>query len=300
MPKKYPIDKSFGIFAKFSPPFGRCAFALARAALPCMPKGLRGGTEVVKIRRGGVRGLLISPKGVLGELPCLILIHGGGFAFGAAPYHYRNAGAYAVGARCRVFVVDYRLAPRNAYPVPAEDCLAAYRLICGHAAEYGTDVKKIAVCGDSAGGCLAAETIRRAAEEGLPAPCFAMLVYPVLDARMQTPSMQAFSDTPIWNARLTKKMWRFYLQGRSYRSPAAWDDLRMFPPTYLETAEFDCLRDEGAAFAKRLQDSGIPVLLNETRGTMHGYDIVRRSPITQENLAKRIAALRAAFAHEGK
>lgn len=129
MPKKYPIDKSFGIFAKFSPPFGRCAFALARAALPCMPKGLRGGTEVVKIRRGGVRGLLISPKGAKGELPCLILIHGGGFAFGAAPYHYRNAGAYAVGARCRVFVVDYRLAPRNAYPVPAEDCLAAYRLI---------------------------------------------------------------------------------------------------------------------------------------------------------------------------
>ena len=74
----------------------------------------------------------------------------------------------------------------------------------------------------------------------------------------------------------------------------------MFPPTYLETAEFDCLRDEGAAFAKRLQDNGIPVLLNETRGTMHGYDILRRSPITQENLAKRIAALRAAFAYEGK
>ena len=298
MPKKYPIDKSFGIFAKFSPPFGRCAFALARAALPCMPKGLRGGTEIVKIRRGGVRGLLISPKGAKGELPCLILMHGGGFAFGAAPYHYRNAGAYAVGARCRVFVVDYRLAPRNAYPVPAEDCLAAYRLICGHAAEYGTDVKKIAVCGDSAGGCLAAETIRRAAEEGLPAPCFAMLVYPVLDARMQTPSMQAFSDTPIWNARLTKKMWQFYLQGRSYRSPAAWDDLRMFPPTYLETAEFDCLRDEALIFAGKLKNGGVSVFINETKRTVHGYDMARKSDVAAQSLRLRLEALRQAFFKE--
>lgn len=300
MPKKYPIDKSFGIFAKFSPPFGRCAFALARAALPCMPKGSRGGTETVKIRRGGVRGLLISPKGAKGELPCLILIHGGGFVYGAAPYHYQNAKAYAVDARCRVFFVDYRLAPKYAFPAPAEDCLAAYRFIGRHAAEYGIDGRKIAVCGDSAGGCLTAETVRLAAEEGLPAPCFAMLIYPVLDARMQTPSMQAYPDTPMWNARLTKKMWRFFLRGRAYRSPAEWDDVRMFPPTYLETAEFDCLRDEGAAFAEKLQNSGVPVLRNETRGTMHGYDIVRRSPITRENLAKRIAALRAAFSSENE
>ena len=296
MRTRYPIDRSFGIFSRFSPPFGRGIFVLARAALSLVPKGSRG-VSVRRVTVAGkvpVRAFLISPKGEKRKLPCLVYFHGGGFVFKAARYHYRNAAAYAR-TGCRVLLVDYRLAPKYAYPVPNEDCFAAYVWAAEHAAELAIDPARLAVGGDSAGGCLAADVIFRAHRAGLPAPRFFMLVYPVLDRRMQMQSMQAFSDTPMWNARLNKKMWQYYLADGQYRSPAEEGDFSFFPPTYLETAEYDCLHDEGVAFAEKLREQHVPVTVRETSGTMHGYDIVRRSAITQESIMARCAALATAL-----
>lgn len=296
MRTRYPVDRSFGIFSRFSPPFGRGIFVLARAALSLVPKGSRG-VSVRRVTVAGkvpVRAFLISPKGEKRKLPCLVYFHGGGFVFKAARYHYRNAAAYAR-TGCRVLLVDYRLAPKYAYPVPNEDCFAAYAWAAEHAAELAIDPARLAVGGDSAGGCLAADVIFRAHRAGLPAPRFFMLVYPVLDRRMQMQSMQAFSDTPMWNARLNKKMWQYYLADGQYRSPAEEGDFSFFPPTYLETAEYDCLHDEGVAFAEKLREQHVPVTVRETSGTMHGYDIVRRSAITQESVMARCAALATAL-----
>lgn len=296
MRTRYPVDRSFGIFSRFSPPFGRGIFVLARAALSLVPKGNRG-VSVRRVTVAGkvpVRAFLISPKGEKRKLPCLVYFHGGGFVFKAARYHYRNAAAYAR-TGCRVLLVDYRLAPKYAYPVPNEDCFAAYVWAAEHAAELAIDPARLAVGGDSAGGCLAADVIFRAHRAGLPAPRFFMLVYPVLDRRMQMQSMQAFSDTPMWNARLNKKMWQYYLADGQYRSPAEEGDFSFFPPTYLETAEYDCLHDEGVAFAEKLREQHVPVTVRETSGTMHGYDIVRRSAITQESIMAWCAALATAL-----
>ena len=296
MRTRYPVDRSFGIFSRFSPPFGRGIFVLARAALSLVPKGSRG-VSVRRVTVAGkvpVRAFLISPKGEKRKLPCLVYFHGGGFVFKAARYHYRNAAAYAR-TGCRVLLVDYRLAPKYAYPVPNEDCFAAYVWAAEHAAELAIDPARLAVGGDSAGGCLAADVVFRAHRAGLPAPCFLLLVYPVLDRRMQTQSMQAFSDTPMWNARLNKKMWQYYLADGQYRSPAEEGDFSFFPPTYLETAEYDCLHDEGVAFAEKLREQHVPVTVRETSGTMHGYDIVRRSAITQESIMARCVALATAL-----
>lgn len=296
MRTRYPVDRSFGIFSRFSPPFGRGIFVLARAALSLVPKGSRG-VSVRRVTVAGkvpVRAFLISPKGEKRKLPCLVYFHGGGFVFKAARYHYRNAAAYAR-TGCRVLLVDYRLAPKYAYPVPNEDCFAAYAWAAEHAAELAIDPARLAVGGDSAGGCLAADVIFRAHRAGLPAPRFFMLVYPVLDRRMQMQSMQAFSDTPMWNARLNKKMWQYYLADGQYRSPAEEGDFSFFPPTYLETAEYDCLHDEGVAFAEKLREQHVPVTVRETSGTMHGYDIVRRSAITQESIMARCVALATAL-----
>lgn len=197
MRTRYPVDRSFGIFSRFSPPFGRGIFVLARAALSLVPKGSRG-VSVRRVTVAGkvpVRAFLISPKGEKRKLPCLVYFHGGGFVFKAARYHYRNAAAYAR-TGCRVLLVDYRLAPKYAYPVPNEDCFAAYAWAAEHAAELAIDPARLAVGGDSAGGCLAADVIFRAHRAGLPAPRFFMLVYPVLDRRMQMQSMQVFPIRP--------------------------------------------------------------------------------------------------------
>lgn len=169
MPQKYAVDKSFGLWAHFVPPLSRCAIAFARAFLTVCPKGIGGrGVRAEKLKIAGRSALLLSPEraqeGRKSEkaLPCLVYFHGGGFVFKAAPYHYRNAAVYAVGAGFKVLLIDYRLAPKDAYHASAEDCFAAYLFAAEQAEKYDIDPARIAVGGDSAGGCLAAETVRRA------------------------------------------------------------------------------------------------------------------------------------------
>ena len=207
MKSRYPIDRSFGLFAHFCPPFGQWAFGASSLALRLLPA--RPGKEACaeRVRLNGIPALLVRPRRTAGMLPALVYFHGGGFAFREAGYHIRNAGAYAAGAGCAVFVVNYRRAPKHPYPQPEEDCFAAYLAVAEGAEALGVDPARVAVGGDSAGGCLAAGVVRRAAEAGRR-PCFLQLIYPVLDARMQTHSMRLYTDTPMWNARLNAKMWR--------------------------------------------------------------------------------------------
>ena len=292
--KRYPLARDLGLWRYFSPPLSRPALALAHVFQPLLPKGLHGGrvsVSPVTFAGNPKTCCLLSEKGAQGELPCLIYFHGGGFVYGAARHHYRNAAAYAAGAGCRVLFVGYPLAPRAKYPEIFSACLAAYRGAVQDAAALGIDRECIAVGGDSAGGFLAADVALRAGEEGLAAPCFAMLVYPVVGGG-DTPSMRAFPDTPMWNARANRTMWQYVGAQPSLAS----HDLSAFPSAYLETAQFDCLHDEGINFARALRGAGVEVLLNETRGTMHGFDIAGNSRAAQEALSARISALRAGFA----
>ena len=117
-----------------------------------------------------------------------------------------------------------------------------------------------------------------------------MLVYPVIDPKMQSDSMKKFTDTPMWNSKLNEKMWRIYSKGQKVFNPLQ-ADLSDFPETYIETAQFDCLHDEGVNFADRLSKSGAKCELNETKGTMHGFDIKLQSSTTQSAIDKRIEFL---------
>jgi acetyl esterase/lipase len=168
------------------------------------------------------------------------------------------------------------------------------------AGRFGIDPKRIAVGGDSAGGNLAAATALLARDGGSAQPCFQMLIYPVIDRRMQTESMKRFSDTPMWNSVLNAKMWKWYLEGAGsanieYASPIEADSLVGLPEAYVETAEFDCLHDEGAAYAAALNSAGCLTRLNETSGTMHGFDIVSGSTIVRDSVYARVESLRQAF-----
>ncbi len=230
------------------------------------------------------------------EFSCLVYFHGGGLAMKAAKYHKNLVRQYAYEAEIAVLFVDYRLIPKYRYPIPLSDCLEAYRW----AAERFAD-RRVFVAGDSAGGNLAAALILKAEEEGIRIPDRLMLVYPALDSRMNTPSMEQFTDTPLWNAKLGGKMWELYTEVEQRHdmlvSPAEAPDsyLARFPETYIETAEFDCLRDEGIAFAQRLQNSGVEVHLHKTEGTIHGFDIEESSAYVKECVSGRIQFLRDAF-----
>ena len=247
-----------------------------------------------------VRLLAFTPKEARAPMPALVYFHGGAFATQAAPHHKRVTMAYAMQTPCKVIFVDYRLVPGHPFPVGLEDCYAALRWTQQNAAQLGIDPARIAVGGDSAGGALAAGVCLLAKDRKTPMPCFQMLVYPVTDARQNTPSMLRFDDTPLWNSRQNARMWRIYLadgvpENMAYASPNQAPCLKSLPPTYVEVAAYDCLRDEGVDFAKNLEADGVSVVLRETERTVHGYDVVTHNGIARESINGRIAALRAAF-----
>lgn len=234
------------------------------------------------------------------EMPCLFYIHGGAFSYKAAAYHKKLACLYAKGARCRVYFPDYHLAPEFPFPAGLEDIFHAYRYMLQDAGKRHSSRILTGIAGDSAGACLAAQASCLWEKRGLKTPDVQMLIYPVTDCRMQTPSMQAYTDTPLWNASSNRKMWQYYCpdlkgQQRYIASPMQAPLPAVIPVTYIETAQYDCLHDEGILYGEKLEAAGGRVLVHETTGTMHGYDILLHTQPARQSIARRIHFLRKAF-----
>ena len=120
-----------------------------------------------------------------------------------------------------------------------------------------------------------------------------LLIYPVIDNRMVTPSMQEYKDSPLWNSRLNRKMWNIYLrEGKGeYAIPAEIEDLSLFPETYIEVEEYDALKDEAINFAEKLRDAGIHVQLKHNRRCYHGFDYFKESPTVKKAKEERLRFL---------
>ena len=230
-------------------------------------------------------------------LPCLMFFHGGGFIFRASGTHYQIAKEYALRLSCKVVYVDYRLAPKYPFPVPAEDCYAVYQWVLRQEETLGIDTGCIMMGGDSAGGNLAIAVTLMAKRRELPISKAVLLIYPVTDRRMETESMKKYTDTPMWNARLNAKMWEYYLGKQTpeymeYASPMEAASLEGFPASYIEVAEYDCLRDEGIAFAKRLREADVPVELQVVKQACHGFETAIKSSVTRTAMERRIEFLK--------
>lgn len=302
----YAIDKAFFPFSLFAPPIRSARMAGMMNGFIRPPKGLLRNEEIavteefVLCKDGTeIPVFVMQPRNTQTQ-NCLVYLHGGGFFFDAAQYHYSNAMQYCLQTPCKVIFVRYRLTPKHPFPIPAEDCFSAWLWAHENADRLGISKNKIAVGGDSAGGALAASVTLMARDRKAPSPLFQLLVYPVTDRRMQTRSHKDFSDTPMWNSKLNVKMWDGYLPDKTaenigYASPMEAASFEGLPPAFVETAQFDCLHDEGLAYAAALQNAGVPVITNETKGTMHGYDIVQNAPVTKDSVAKRIQFMKNSF-----
>lgn len=209
-------------------------------------------------------------------LPVVVWFHGGGWVVGDLDSHDPMLRLLAPDAGCLAVSVGYRLAPEHRFPAAVEDALAAYRWVRDHAAELGGDAARVAVGGDSAGGNLAAVTALLLREAGEPQPVLQVLVYPVTDHEFERPSM-------VENARgyfleADGMRWFYDHYARDARDHADW---RMSPlrapsvdglaPAFVVTAEFDPLRDQGEAYARRLVDAGVPVEVHRVDGMFHGF-----------------------------
>ena len=235
-------------------------------------------------------------------VPGILLIHGGGFIVGSVEAEHAGAVLTAVDAGAVLVSVDYRLAPEHPYPAGLHDCYAALSFLHAEAGALGVDPARIALLGASAGGGLAAGTALLARDRGGPPVCFQMLHIPELDDRLETPSMQRFVDSPLWNRPLAVKSWQFYLgelAGKDdvpiYAAPARATDLSGLPPAYVSTAENDPLRDEGVAYALAMLQAGVSVELHQFPGTFHGSALVTRAAVSRRAAQEASVVLRRAL-----
>jgi acetyl esterase len=202
--------------------------------------------------------------------------HGGGWVVGGLDSHDASCRLLAAVTGCVVVAVDYRLAPEHPYPAAVEDCLAAYTWVHDHHRELGTAEGVVGVMGDSAGGNLAAVVALCGRDGAVPAPVAQGLVYPALDARLDSPSIHEFADG-FFLTRTGMEAYRaHYLPDPAtweawQASPVLAEDKRGVAPALVVTAGFDPLRDEGAAFARDLEAVDVDVEYRCYGDMVHGF-----------------------------
>lgn len=233
--------------------------------------------------------------------PLVVFFHGGGWVICDLDTHDPVCRALANAAGAVVMSVDYRLAPEHRFPAAAEDAYAAVCWAGAHAAELGGDATRLAVAGDSAGGNLATVAALMVRDRGGPPLRFQALVYPVTDCNFETPSYRENAEGYMLTRDAMRWFWSHYAPGEAdaaspYASPLRAPDLRGLPPALVITAEFDPLRDEGEAYARRLQEAGVPAVLTRYDGVIHGFftmlDILDQARQAVDQVG---AALRRAF-----
>jgi acetyl esterase len=231
-------------------------------------------------------------------------VHGGGFILGDLEIdHVRNL-ELARELGVVVISVDYRLAPETPFPGPLEDVYAGLLWVAKHADDLAIDPQRIAIHGLSAGGGLCAGLTLLARDRGGPHIAFQFLAVPELDDRLATVSMNAYTDTPLWNRPNAVVSWDCYLGAgvagsedvSEYAAPARATDLTGLPPAYVSVMHFDPLRDEGIAYALALLAAGVTTELHLFPGTFHGSCLVAYAEISQRELAEEVAVLRKALA----
>jgi acetyl esterase/lipase len=246
--------------------------------------------------------VIIKPAQTQHSMPALVYFHGGAFVMEGAPAHFENAVRYAGEASCTVIYVEYRLAPQHIFPAGFNDCYAALEWTAANAALLGIDAARIAVGGDSAGGCLAAGVAQRALQEERLDIKGQLLLYPAVDLLCTRPSMARFKDTPPFKDLSASGIAKMYL-GRAaskplppYSSPID-GSVKGLPPVYMETPQFDPLHDQGLEYAHKLMEAGVPVELHDLPGAIHGFDIVApKSSVAHDAMTQRIQFLQRIFA----
>ena len=227
--------------------------------------------------QGALSLRLYTPPGV-GPHPVVMFFHGSGFVMLDLDTHDDICRRLCAGGLCVVVSVDYRLAPEHPFPAAPDDCLAATRWVALHTRELAVDATRMVVCGDSAGGCLAVVTALRSRDEGGPPLAGQLLFYPVLDVPSAHPDssygrygtgfgLSRDGMAWFWDQYLPDPRQRLH----PYAAPLRAASVAGLPAAHVEVAEYDVLRDEGAAYVRRLADAGIAATLQVAEGMNHGF-----------------------------
>ncbi|MDY7539040.1 alpha/beta hydrolase [Undibacterium sp. RTI2.1] len=254
--------------------------------------------KIIKVDGVDLKLTIVRPAGVKKTLPAFMFFHGGGWVLGDFPTHERlvrdlvtNSGAVAV-------FVNYTPSPEVGYGVAINQAYAATKWVAEHGREINVDGTRLAVAGNSVGGNMATVVSLMAKENAAPKLRAQVLLWPVTDADFDNGSYQQFADGHFLTRNMMKWFWDNYTTDAAkrkeiYASPlrASTEQLKGLPPTLIQTAEFDVLRDEGEAYGRKLDAAGVAVTTVRYKGMIHDFGLL--------NVLSKVPAVRSAMLQAG-
>lgn len=224
---------------------------------------------------------IVRPVGAKGVLPAFIFVHGGGWILGDFPTHERFVRDLVADSGAVAVFVNYTPSPEARYPVAINEIYAATRWVAENGAQIGVDGKRLAIAGNSVGGNMATVVALMAKAKGTPALRSQVLFWPVTNANFENASYDQFANDHFLTKGMMKWFWDAYTTDTKqrqeiYASPllATPEQLKGLPPTLIQTAEKDVLRDEGEAYARKLDAAGVNVVATRYNGMIHDFGLL--------------------------
>lgn len=250
---------------------------------------------------------ITRPAGSTSDAPVFIYVHGGGWVLGDYPTHRRLVRDLVTASGAVAVFPDYTPSPEARYPTAINQIYATVKWVAEHGSEIGVDGNNLAVAGNSVGGNMTAAVALMAKEKKGPAIKLQVLLWPVTDANFETVSYTDFAEERFLTRNMMRWFWDNYLPDADarkaiYASPlqATADQLKGLPPALIQTAENDVLRDEGEAYARKLNEAGVEVTLTRHAGLIHDYGLLNplaHIPAVQTALLHAAASIRKALSH---
>jgi acetyl esterase/lipase len=224
---------------------------------------------------------IVRPAGVKGTLPVFMFFHGGGWVLGDFPTHQRFVRDLVVNSGAAAVFVNYTPSPEAQYPVAINQAYAATKWVAENGSQIDVDGKRLAIAGNSVGGNMAAVVALMAKDKKGPDIKLQVLLWPVTDANFETGSYHEFATQRFLTRNMMIWFWDNYTKkaddrAQIYASPlrASVEQLKGLPPALVQVAENDVLRDEGDAYARKMDEAGVPVTLVRYQGMIHDYGLL--------------------------
>lgn len=259
----------------------RAVLANAQASVKVNLSGIDVSEKTIMADGFTIKLNIVRPAGVKETLPVFIYIHGGGWVLGDFPTHERMVRDLVVLSGTVGVFINYTRTPDAAYPRAINEIYAATKWVAEHGAEINVDGKRLAVVGNSVGGNMTAVTCLMAKDKHGPAIKTAIMMWPIVDASFETESFKLYGKDRFLTTPLMKWMYDMYIKDPDkrndiYASPlqASIEELRGLPPTLIQVAENDILRDGGEAYGRKLDEAGVTATTVRYNGVIHDFGLL--------------------------